>query len=646
MSPLRVVLLLVLFQLTACGQGRHQSFKVSYADSVKVRMYEQKSIFYQHKKPDSAVYFAEKGLKLSRKLHYLKGEALLLSQYSDINGQYGNLELARKQQREALALFAKLKDEASVTRASASLGLLEGRLGNINGGLNLLRKALESDKKRKDIPAMIQAYTMLGELLEISGNTNAAFDHYRKAEQLNNGYTLNDDYYSLIGRLGKLYAQKGNHQKSLYYYKKGISKSLASGHKKEHITFLRHTAVAYDSLGNRQQALAYHQRSIDKARQFGLREEEARSLMGMASALQDQDAGQSIRHLNNALAIAHTIGNKQLISEIYYSLSTLYRQQSNLKEALAALDAHYKLVDSLQKANAGHRIAALQSSYTLSEFKLRADALELDNLKRIEERDMTGVAAAGILILLIILGLYYYKTKRLNKKLGEANQIKDKLFSIIGHDLRSPLGGITQMLALMESGELSPEEQIQVIPEMRKQGDSTLEILNDLLKWGEARIKGTSIYPSDFHPVAVIAKNIEVLHKQAEDKEVTIVDFIPPGLTVNGDVNHFDFIIRNLISNAIKFSYPGRTIEITSQAGEAGKITFSVKDQGKGISKEQLKRFQTTNIDTSAGTAGEKGTGIGLMLSREFITANHGKLWVESEEGKGSKFYFTFGRAI
>ena len=634
---------LYLLSLLTCGQVNHKEARVSGADSSKIKLYEHKSASYQNSAPDSAIYFADHGLKLSRHLHYLLGEGLMMNRFARINEQYGNLKLAIKYQKASLAIFHKLHDVPDSADANASLGVLEGRQGNFETGIRLIKVALTEYQKTKDTAGLIRAYTKLGEVSELSGNSNQALQYYSRAEQLNQGRPVSDDYFTLIGSIAKQHTKLGNHREAANYYEKGISKSGSDKHIKAHIALLNNAGKTWDKLGDNQKALAYHQRGLQKAKANGLHEEEARSLMGIAGALKNQDADQSIKHLKNALDIAHSIGHKQLSAEIYHSLADIYRQQSRYQEALSALEEHHRLLDSLLNANEGHKIAVLQSSYELAESKLHIEALELANMEKTYQRNESILVAAAILGILLVVAVYFYKNKQLSKRLASSNLIKDKLFSIIGHDLRNPIGGITQLLAVMEEGHLTAEEHHVMIAEMRKQGNVTLEILNALLNWGEAQLKGIHIKPTDFNARNSISKNIMALHGQANDKFITIEDNTPLELTMYGDINHFEFITRNLLSNAIKFSHQGGLIEITADSGPGDtEVTFSVRDHGKGISKAQQEVFSKSDMDISFGTKGEKGTGIGLMLSKEFVKANKGRIWVESEEGKGAAFYFTF----
>lgn len=635
--------MMCLFALIACGNVNNKDHRISSKDSIKVRQYEQKSIVRQNTAPDSALYFAEKGLKLSRRLHYKFGEGLMLNRFAAINGQFGNLKLAVKYQKQALEIFKNLKKTNESTEAVCSLGLLVGRQGNLKTGSNLIEEALKVYQKKRDTTGIAKAYFKLGELNELNGHSDIALKYYAQAEQFRKGMPLSDDYLTLIDHIGRTNARLGRHQQALNYYQVGIAKSGATKNTKAHIAFLNHAGTTLNVLGNKTGALSYQEQSLRKSRESGLPEEEVRSLIAVATTLKGEDASLSITHLKNALGIARSIGHKELSSEIYKSLSDMYRQQLRYEEALIALEQHHNLLDSLQNANKVHKIAVLQSSYELAESRLHIETLKLTNKQRTYQRNLSLLSALAVLMILTVLTIYFVRTARLNKRLQESNQIKDKLFSIIGHDLRNPIGGITQLLAIMDEEELDPKEYHAMISEMRKQGDVSLEILNALLNWGEAQLKGIHVKPSNFNAEDIIAKNIAALHIQANAKSVLITTQISPELTVYGDVNHFDFVIRNLLSNAIKFSHPSGVIEIVANVNAmSDHVVFSVKDTGKGISKTQQELFLKANLDIFFGTDGEKGTGIGLMLSKEFIKANNGKIWVESEEGKGSTFYFSF----
>ncbi|WP_316812221.1 tetratricopeptide repeat-containing sensor histidine kinase [Pedobacter heparinus] len=393
-----------------------------------------------------------------------------------------------------------------------------------------------------------------------------------------------------------------------------------------HVKVLISAARKAEAKGDHKSALHYHKQVLHRSRNLGLPEQEAKALLGIGRLLKNEDTDKSMAHLRSALTIAELLKNHELRADIYLAIASVYKQQQDYREALAALESHQKLLNTIFA---------------------KSKQLAIAHVKVEEKRKLERSVFITVIIFVILLGIiglfYFLKKNALNKKLASSNQTKDKLFSIIGHDLRNPIGGITQLLAIMDEGQLDPKEYQAMVSEMRKQGDISLEILNALLNWGEAQLKGIHIKPSNFNAEGVIARNITALGSQASAKSILITNSVGPDITVYGDTNHFDFVVRNLLSNAIKFSLPSGKIEIRTDAhSKPDLIIFSVMDYGKGISKAQQELFLKDNLDISFGTAGEKGTGIGLMLSKEFIKANHGRIWVESEEGKGSTFYFSF----
>lgn len=637
------VVTISFFILLACKNVNNKNRGVSYDDSVKVLQYENKSIHYQNSKPDSAVYFADIGLRFSREIKYLYGEGLMLNRFASVNGQYGNLKLAIKYQKQVLEIFKSLNDHTKIAEATSDLGFLEGKYGNIEAGSVLINNALNIYKKKVDTVGMVMAYTKLGEVMQLAGYDDKALGFYKKAEQLLKELPISSEYLNLIAQIGKTHAKLGKHQQALDYFKLGINKSNAEKNIKSQILFLNHAGTVLNLMGNKSAALVYQHRSVQQAKLFKLPEEQARSLLAIATTLKDSDAIKSIIHLKNALEIAHSLKHRQLSSEIYQSLSNVYIQQFRYEEAIKALQLHYNLLDSVEKENDGNKTAILQNSYELAESKLDIKQLKFANDERTKERNLIFRFGIALLIISSVLAFYFFRARQLNRKLQKSNHIKDKLFSIIGHDLRNPIGGITQLLAIMDEEKQGPGEYQLMISEMRKQGNISLEILNALLNWGEAQLKGIHIKPSVFDAKSVIAKNIAALQMQSRSKPVSIDDQTDAGILIYGDMNHFDFVIRNLLSNAIKFSRPsGKVVIMADNKLHSDLVVFSVMDYGKGISKGQQELFLKSNLDISFGTSGEKGTGIGLMLSKEFITANHGKIWIKSEEKKGTTFYFSF----
>jgi signal transduction histidine kinase len=179
-----------------------------------------------------------------------------------------------------------------------------------------------------------------------------------------------------------------------------------------------------------------------------------------------------------------------------------------------------------------------------------------------------------------------------------------------------------------------------MIVELRKQTTASVELLHALFEWGKAQLQGVKVNSADFNPKLVVGRTVSLLSQQAALKNISITDYLPDYFLIHADTDHFELVIRNLISNAIKFSYEGSEIEVNAQLPSSKKeIVFSVQDRGIGINKAQQEVFRTGNLPVSFGTRKEKGSGLGLLLAKDFIKANHGRIWLESQEGKGTTFY-------
>ncbi len=236
------------------------------------------------------------------------------------------------------------------------------------------------------------------------------------------------------------------------------------------------------------------------------------------------------------------------------------------------------------------------------------------------------------------------RLKQVAGELGIANKTKDKLFSIISHDLRSPFANLQGVLKLMQSGEISEAEFRDLLPALSNQVFLTNDLLENLLSWSRNNMKGTAINPEIFS-ISEMADNIILLYRDnVRVKKLNITNKIADDQFVKVDKGMIALVLRNLISNAVKFSVEGGLIIIDSST-KNGTVEISVQDSGVGISEDKISLlFSDLNYNTT-GTAGERGTGLGLLLCKDFIEQNGGEIAVESMISQGSKFYFTVPRA-
>ncbi|WP_053337436.1 ATP-binding protein [Microscilla marina] len=227
------------------------------------------------------------------------------------------------------------------------------------------------------------------------------------------------------------------------------------------------------------------------------------------------------------------------------------------------------------------------------------------------------------------------------EELNKLNQVKDRLFSIVSHDLRSPLNSLKGTLALMEMGALAKDEMQYFTGELNKELSYVLELLENLLKWAKAQMEGIEPHFEKINLHALVKSNIGLLQPIADKKQVALINQVAAETTAWGDEEMIKLVVRNLLSNAIKFTKESGTIEVTTKIVE-NMLEVAIADSGVGISaQQQAQLFNTDTHFSTQGTNHEKGTGLGLLICKEFIEKNNGRIWVESQPDKGSTFKFT-----
>ena len=254
---------------------------------------------------------------------------------------------------------------------------------------------------------------------------------------------------------------------------------------------------------------------------------------------------------------------------------------------------------------------------------------------------------------IMILALLFFKHEQVayqelieekNRDLQSLNDTKEKLFSIISHDLRSPIGQLKSSLDLVSSEDLSPESFQKISAKLSSEVGRLHATLDNLLVWSISQLKGIKAAPVKVNLASILQQKMEIYEQMIEQKKLRVVmDDLDRNVWV--DPNHLKVVIRNLISNAIKYSFENGYILIRSSVKDQ-MVVIEVIDTGVGMSKEtQQIIFQMDHLISNTGTANEKGTGIGLKLCKEFIEKNNGEIWVKSSEKKGSTFFISLPEA-
>jgi signal transduction histidine kinase len=267
---------------------------------------------------------------------------------------------------------------------------------------------------------------------------------------------------------------------------------------------------------------------------------------------------------------------------------------------------------------------------------------------------MWGLISGLVLLAVIIVLLYRSRQHEVrNKKmmtrqaanLDELNKFKDKIFSVLSHDLSGPVHSLSMLLTLLEENFISEKEFNELKPEVHKQLNAVTFLLDNLLQWSRSNITGKMVAKQEKVDLFTIAdENKNLIQSSADRKNVTITNNIPQHLTATADSGQIDIVIRNLLANALKFTKAGGKITL-SGVSDGDHVKISITDTGIGMSREQLDKLFTASANNyTYGTGGEKGIGLGLLLCYDFVKANHGSIEAKSELGSGSSFIVTLRR--
>lgn len=220
------------------------------------------------------------------------------------------------------------------------------------------------------------------------------------------------------------------------------------------------------------------------------------------------------------------------------------------------------------------------------------------------------------------------------------NNIKNKLFSILSHDLRSPLVVLRSLVDVAERRLMSADNVAEVLDDVRTHLDYALPMLDQLLAWANSQLEGFRVRPEAFEPEGWLTETIALLQPAAERKQLQLYLAAAPVVRVYADPSLASLVLRNLIQNAIKFTPASGEICVSARQA-ADRLEVEVRDTGVGMSPQDLAKVKSSVFISRRGTNGEPGTGLGLVLCREFAQLNGGEFWIRSELGQGSTFGFS-----
>jgi signal transduction histidine kinase len=555
---------------------------------------------------------------------------------------------------DALIRSLAVEDSLLLTQerifAFVALARVFEEVGYYNKSREYLKLSLALTEKQQDETLKVYVLLETGRVNAAYGSTDDALDNFKQALSYSQALNQADLQADALFYWGKVLSRKGNYTEALNHHKEALKIRRATKDKVNEAVSLNEIGELYLLMKKNDRALANHLAALDIRKELKDKKGLAETYNNVGKIyLHLKDYKRSIANLNLALEIDREIENKELQKLSYDYLSQSYKAGNDYKYALYYREEFTAMQEFIFHEITERELLEIQSIDSLNQKELKINVLETDRQQReqiIDDQNkqknfLILIIALGGVILLLILYLYV-SNRKTSKKLKELNGTKDKLFSIIGHDLKGPLNSLTSFSSLLinHADKLSKEEIKMLSTDLDKSLKNLMALLENLLEWSRSQTGSIDFKAEPFDIHAVIRENIDLLSGLAELKKINIVYTNTTEVLVNAHRYSINTVVRNLLSNAIKFTPQGGTISILLDQGNI--LTISVQDTGVGMAAETVQKlFQLGSKVSTLGTAKEKGTGLGLILCKDFVEKNGGTIGVESKEGEGSRFYFT-----
>jgi signal transduction histidine kinase len=581
-----------------------------------------------------------------------------------------NFTDAIKFYQNALPLYAAIHDTAGMTTCYSYIGISNFNMSKSKEAIASYLEGLKLSKNDPDYSAELLAN--IGLVHDEMDNFNEAISYFREALNLNK--TIRDTGSMAIDYdyLGAAYARMKipdsavvNYHKALYFFKK-------IGNADRYAISLSNIATVFpnypDSLDK---AITYFNLAWKKFQEIGWLHYEADIQHGIANVLcKEGKYDDAITAYKKSIQLAFKYKRELLLRKlIYKGMAEAYEKKGDYKHALESQILYSQYNDSITEKEKFEQIANLEKQYETekkeNEIILLEAKQEITNVQLSKNKDqkILGFALAGLLLLLVFFVLSKYIEKKKSNELLEVknlqieqsetelrllNAAKNKFFSIIAHDLKNPFHTVMGYSYLLSKDydHFTDDERRKFALDINQSTNTIFRLLQNLLEWSKSQTGRLIFSPKEIEFKRILENSISVLHGLAEQKRISLKFDYPPDLKIFADPLLIETVLRNLVGNAIKFTNEGGAIEIKA-CKQVDQVFVSVSDNGIGLSEEEIQSlFRIDSKVKRRGTNNEDGSGIGLILCKEFVEKNNGTIWAESVHGKSSTFKFTIPAAI
>lgn len=559
-----------------------------------------------------------------------------------------------------LALHAALlsQDSAQTADIYGNLGNTHIYLGNYQEALTAFTNALQIDQALNDTTNIAFDLNSIGKVYEFWKKYSKALDFFEQS--LNLAYALkNQNMVALrLASIGSVYKSMGENHIALKKYMQALQIEQQLGNIVREGYRLDQIGEVYLQMNQFALANDHFSKALTIFRDYKVNTSETIVLNHMAlSASKRRNYGQAEKLNKQSLKLAQSIGFSNMILKNYQELASLYENLGDYKNALYNHKIYNSLKDSSFTEDAQHQLMEFQTKYE-TEKKEKEIAL-LNQEKLVQElkivnanQQKTWVIAISVFLIIMLGALYsrYLLKQRtnallisLNRKLNDLNSTKDKLFSVIAHDLRNSMTAFCNISESMNTHfeKISPENLRNYLTELSQSAVSVKDLLKNLLDWAQSQQNAIVVSKKTIHLADLVNQSINHINYVSTQKEIEVINNTPEDFIIKTDENILYTVFRNLLTNAVKYTPVGGQIAVDLVQTETH-VAITVTDTGIGMSEvEQSNLFELKTSTSKPGIHGEKGSGLGLVLSMELIKRLDGRISVSSKPNQGSCFTIT-----
>ncbi|WP_207632576.1 tetratricopeptide repeat-containing sensor histidine kinase [Foetidibacter luteolus] len=619
-------------------------------DSLKSYQLTKLSNFLQVEDLDRAIYYAGQSITIAEDLPYKSLHAEALSQQASNYVWKNNYDSALQLFFQAVDVVKKNKLQKQLSYIYDGIADLYTETGSLDQALKFSRMALDISQQEKDNKQAMFAYHSISAVYKGLRNFGEAERYTRLALDLFKKYKDPDRVATCYMDIGRLYIATGRDAEARRMLDTAtlifsdLSEPIQIAEANELYAELDMTE------GNLEQAAAHLQQSLSVYERNGLEEDKYRVYMAMAnnSFLQKKYAG-ARKLLDAAMRYFKTSDAVELqLNALLYLAKTDSALGLNT-QAYEYLKNYQHLSEEVNRRKQEQQAHQMLMEYELVNKEKENQRLREQNIDANNRQLLFTVAGVFLfLALAVTLAMYYQKqkmnrrlaettqrTEQINKELEQSNHVKNQLFSILAHDLRSPMSNTLHMLKLTKRGEVTFEQFRQMADLLEDDLVHNNELLDNMLNWAKSQMEGIVLHKKKIGLKYIVEENTHLFQSIAGRKHISFCEEIPETIEVTADENILRLALRNAISNAVKFSLPYGLIHITAKERD-GKVLVQVTDKGMGLSATQLSRLFTSQVNSTTGTHSEKGAGLGLKITKEMMDRMEAPFWLESKEGGGT----------